>query len=157
MPTESVWDYPRPPRLEHCKQKIRVVCNDTVVADSTRAVRILEKSQPPTYYIPPFDVKVDYLRRSFLSSTVCEFKGVATYWHLVFDKRVIQNAAWTYDSPTKEYSAISGYFAFYASDGVKCFVGDVLVTPQSSDYYGGWVTPEIEGPFKCVPGTKDEE
>ena len=50
---ESVWDYPRPPRLEDSSKQIRIIFNDVVIVDTQRAKRILETSHPPVYHIPP--------------------------------------------------------------------------------------------------------
>jgi uncharacterized protein (DUF427 family) len=149
---ESVWDYPRPPRLEPCALRLRVEFNGETVADTTHAYRLLETSHPPTYYIPQADLKMSLLRpnprRSF-----CEFKGQATYWDLVAGDRVSLAAAWSYPSPTKAFSDLRDHLAFYATRVDACFVGEERVQPQEGDFYGGWITSNIVGPFKGAPGT----
>lgn len=157
MPSkESVWDYPRPPAIEECKRRIKIVFNSTEIADSKNTLRVLEKSQPPVYYIPPSDVVTEFLVKSE-TKALCEFKGVATYWDLYVGDKKSHDAAWSYNDPTSSYSSLKGYLAFYAHKTDKCFVDDELVLPQNSDYYGGWITTGIQGPFKCIPGTKDKD
>jgi uncharacterized protein (DUF427 family) len=149
---ESVWDYPRPPRAEPCAHRVRVELDGEVVADTTRAWRLLETSHPPAYYIPPEDVQREFLkaspRRSF-----CEFKGEACYWDIKVGARTSRDAAWCYLSPNQPYSALRGYFAFYPCRVGACFVGEERVHPQTGDFYGGWITSNIVGPFKGGPGT----
>lgn len=156
MSHESVWDYPRPPAIKECEKRIRVIFNKTEIANSKNALKVLETSQPPVYYIPPSDVRTDLLARSE-TRTLCEFKGRATYWNLRIGNRVSYDAAWSYEEPTKEYSPLKDYFAFYVHKTDKCLVRDERVKPQDSDYYGGWITSEIQGPFKSIPGTKDKD
>jgi uncharacterized protein (DUF427 family) len=153
MQRESVWDYPRPPRVEPCPLRIRVEFAGETIADTTRAVRVLETSHPPTYYIPPEDLKTAFLspnaKRSF-----CEFKGSASYWDVrVGDKESIA-CAWSYPSPTPPYAALRNHLAFDASRVDACRVGDELVQPQQGDFYGGWITANLVGPFKGAPGTR---
>ena len=150
--TESVWDYPRPPRVEPSARRIRVVLGDVTVADTTRAFRVLETSHPPGYYIPPGDVLNEYLRPS-RRRTFCEFKGQASYYDLVVDKRVVRDAAWYYPDPAPGYEVIRDHLAFYPGRVDACFVDEEQVVAQAGDFYGGWVTAEIEGPFKGGPGT----
>ena len=122
------------------------------VADTTRAFRVLETSHPPAYYIPPDDVRMEYLRPSRRHS-FCEFKGRASYYDLVVGGRVVHSAAWYYPDPAPGYEAIRDHVAFYAGRLDACYLGDELVTAQAGDFYGGWVTADIEGPFKGGPGT----
>jgi uncharacterized protein (DUF427 family) len=149
---ESVWDYPRPPRAEPTTKHIRVVWNGETIADTHRAIRILETSHPPVYYIPPQDVRQEYLattnRRTF-----CEFKGAAKYWTLKVGDRRMESAAWSYPNPSADYQAIKGYFAFYVSKMDACYVDDEQAQPQEGDFYGGWITSDIVGPFKGGAGT----
>lgn len=149
---ESVWDYPRPPRVEDVPRRIRVVFNGVVIADTLRAVRVLETSHPPVYYIPPEDIRIAYLQRTDRTS-FCEFKGQASYYTVTVGERVAEDAAWGYDQPTAGYERIAGYVAFYASRVDACHVGDEQVAAQPGDFYGGWITSEIVGPFKGGPGT----
>ena len=152
MKKESVWDYPRPPRMEPCARRARVVFGGETIADSTRAVRVLETSHPPAIYFPPEDVRREFLQaapgRSF-----CEWKGAASYWTLTAGNKTAASAAWSYERPTPAFAAIAGYVAFYPSRAEACYLDEERVTPQPGDFYGGWITAEIEGPFKGGPGS----
>ena len=148
-----MWDYPRPPRLETTPRRIRVLFAGVTVADSSRCLRILETSHPPTYYIPPQDVRMDLLRptdrRSF-----CEFKGSARYWSLRVGDREARDCAWSYPRPTPGYEALRDHLAFFANRVDECRVDDERARPQPGGFYGGWVTAELDGPFKGDPGTE---
>ncbi len=144
---ESVWDYPRPPRVEPTAKRLRVVFNGQTVAETRRAHRVLETSHPPTYYIPKEDVRTEFLVPSS-QRTFCEFKGMASYWTLQVGGRVSENAAWSYPEPAHGYEAVRDHFCFYASRVDACFVDDERVVPQGGDFYGGWVTSDVTGPFK---------
>jgi uncharacterized protein (DUF427 family) len=150
--SESVWDYPRPPRVEPTPRTVRVVFNGVTVAETTHALRVLETSHPPVYYIPPEDVHVEYLRPS-RRRTFCEFKGEACYYDLDVDGRVAEDAGWYYADPARGYEALRGHVAFYPGRVDACFVDEEQVHPQAGDFYGGWITSEISGPFKGGPGT----
>ncbi len=150
--TESVWDYPRPPRVEPSTRRIRVVLGGVIVADTTRAFRVLETSHPPGYYIPPGDVLSEYLRPS-RRRTYCEFKGQASYYDLVVGERVVLDAAWYYPDPGPGYEVIRDHLAFYPGRVDACFVDNEQVAAQEGDFYGGWLTADIVGPFKGGPGT----
>ncbi len=149
---ESVWDYPRPPRVEETARRIRVIFNGEVIADTTRAVRVLETSHPPVYYIPPEDIQMAHLRRTSRRS-FCEYKGQASYYTVTVGARMVPDAAWSYQQPTPGYERIMGYIAFYPARMDACFVDDEQVAAQPGDFYGGWITSEIVGPFKGGPGT----
>ncbi|HSK46707.1 MAG TPA: DUF427 domain-containing protein [Coriobacteriia bacterium] len=149
---ESVWDYPRPPVIEPVGTRVRVVFNGAVIADTTRAYRYLETSHPPSYYIPPEDVAREHLTES-RTTTHCEYKGVARYVNVVVGDREVNDAAWFYPSPSAPYSAIADYFAFYPQKMDECTIDGVRVEPQQGGFYGGWITPEIVGPFKGGAGT----
>jgi uncharacterized protein (DUF427 family) len=149
---ESVWDYPRPPALEPVPERIRVVVDGLVIADTTAAFRVLETSQPPAYYLPPADLDLDRLQPS-LSRTFCEWKGQASYWSVRTDRSVIEDAAWSYPHPTPRFEAITGHLAFYAQKADECWVGDDRVRPNEGSFYGGWITDRIVGPFKGGAGT----
>ena len=151
---ESVWDYPRPPRVEHVTERIRVEFGGQLVADTRRALRVLETSGPPVYYIPPEDVHTEFLHPSE-HSTLCEWKGRAAYWHLELGDRRSRNAAWSYPDPLEGYADIRGYFAFYAQRVGAAFVGDDQARPQPGQFYGGWITDKIAGPFKGEPGSEN--
>jgi uncharacterized protein (DUF427 family) len=149
---ESVWDYPRPPRPEPTSRRIRVIFNGETLADTTRAVRVLETSHPPVYYIPPDDIQMAYFTATTKQS-MCDFKGLARYWTIRIQGKVAENAAWSYPNPTPGYESIKNYLAFYAGGMDACYVDDERVIPQEGDFYGGWITSDIVGPFKGGPGT----
>jgi len=148
---ESVWDYPRPPRCEPTARRIQVHLGELVVADSTRAYRVLETSHPPVYYLPPADVRMDLLEATS-RQTYCEFKGQACYWTLHAGGLVLPNVAWSYPHPTPAFAAIQGYLAFYL-EPLEGFVDGEKAQPQPGRFYGGWITRDIAGPFKGGPGT----
>jgi uncharacterized protein (DUF427 family) len=150
---ESVWDYPRPPKLEPTSAHLVVVLGGVTVADTRNAYRVLETSHPPNYYFPPADVSADAIDRTD-GTSFCEFKGRATYWTVRGGGREAIDAAWGYESPSPAFAPIKGYLAFYAGRMDACYVDDELVTPQPGDFYGGWITKNIEGPFKGGPGTR---
>jgi uncharacterized protein (DUF427 family) len=149
---ESVWDYPRPPRIEDTSKQIRVIFNNVCVAQSICAKRVLETSHPPVYYIPPQDVAHEYLRQTERTS-FCEWKGQATYYTVEVDERFAENAAWCYRHPSPDFEAVKNHVAFYPSKMDACYVGDEMVSAQPGDFYGGWITKDIVGPFKGPPGT----
>ncbi len=153
MNRESVWDYPRPPRLERCAQRLRVEFNGVTVAESINAWRLLETSHPPAYYIPQSDIKMDFLRRN-ASRSFCEFKGAAQYWDLEAGGRTSPSCAWSYPSPSPAYAELRDHLAFYASRVDACYVGEERVQAQPGDFYGGWITANLIGPFKGVPGSR---
>ena len=150
---ESVWDYPRPPRLEKLGARLLVIFNRQTIADTTSGYRVLETSHPPVYYIPPADTDRTYLRPASGTSW-CEFKGVAKYWSLDVEGRQAENAAWSYPTPSPAFADIAGCLAFYASRVDECWVDDERVQPQQGDFYGGWITSRIVGPFKGAIGTQ---
>lgn len=149
---ESVWDYPRPPRLELSSKHIRIFVDDALVVDSSSAYRVLETSHPPVYYVPPSDVKLEWLQPA-AGSSFCEWKGRASYYDLCLAERTIKQVAWGYLKPTRGFELIASHLAFYPGRVDQCFVGDELVQPQDGDFYGGWITSNIVGPFKGSPGT----
>ena len=149
---ESVWDYPRPPRVEPSFQLIRVVFNGKTIAETNRALRVIETSHPPVYYIPPGDVQQQLLTPTTRQS-YCEFKGLATYYELKVGEKVSTNAAWSYYNPSTGYESIKDYVAFYPGRVDACYVDDERVQSQEGDFCGGWITSVIEGPFKGGPGT----
>ncbi len=151
---ESVWQYPRPPRLEATAQRIRIVHGGEPLADTVRALRILETSHPPVYYLPQADIAMQRMRRSASRQSFCEFKGLATYWSLVDAVGgVARDAAWSYENPSPPYGALKGHLAFYASRVDECWVEGERVVAQPGDFYGGWITSNLRGPFKGAPGT----
>jgi len=150
---ESVWDYPRPPRLEPTPRHLCITHGGIVLADTTHALRILETSHPPVYYIPPADIAMQYLIPSPRRGSFCEFKGTATYWSIQLPDATSPDAAWSYAHPSPPYAALRNHLAFYASRVDECTVDGELVIPQPGDFYGGWITSHVQGPFKGPPGT----
>jgi uncharacterized protein (DUF427 family) len=149
---ESVWDYPRPPALENSSRHIEVRFNGVTIADTRRAKRILETSHPPVYYIPPADIRMEFLHEN-PRATWCEWKGLARYYDLEVNGRRADLAAWYYPLPTRIYEPMMTYVAFYPHLMEACLVDGERVVPQDGDFYGGWVTREIVGPFKGGEGT----
>ncbi len=150
---ESVWDYPRPPRLEAVPKRVRIEFNSVTIADSTRAYRVLETSHPPVYYIPPGDIRMEYLRRE-PGRSFCEYKGQADYYSVVVDSKQAVKVAWAYPDPTERFAALTDHLAFYAGPMDGCWVGDDRVMPQPGGFYGGWITPDVVGPFKGNAGSE---
>lgn len=152
MGQESVWEYPRPPRIEKFVGHVRVTFAGEVIADSNQAHRILETSHPPVYYIPVSDVTMGYLTKTEPSS-FCEWKGAAHYYHLKVGAVVSPQVGWGYESPNMAFSAIKDHMAFYAHKVEACYVNDEKVQAQEGDFYGGWITSNIVGPFKGEEGS----
>ncbi|MDF1597121.1 MAG: DUF427 domain-containing protein [Acidimicrobiia bacterium] len=150
---ESVWDYPRPPRVERSAVPVWIEFSGRPVARSDRALRVLETSHPPVFYIPLDDVDPGVLEPSPTSS-FCEFKGRASYYTLRVGEAVSVDAAWTYLDPSPGYEILAGAVAFYPGRVDACYVGDELVEPQPGDFYGGWITSNVVGPFKGGAGTR---
>ncbi len=149
---ESVWDYPRPPRLEPTQKEIKVVFNGITIVQSTNAKRVLETSHPPVYYIPQEDILMQYLI-AVPGSSFCEWKGEAVYYSVEVNDKRAEKAVWSYPRPTKAFQTIKDHLAFYAQAMDGCYVAGELVTPQPGGFYGGWITSDIVGPFKGVPGS----
>jgi len=149
---ESVWDYPRPPRVEPVARRVRIVFADVTLADTERALRVLETSHPPTYYLPPEDVRRDLLRPE-PERSICEWKGTACYFGVQVGERLAAASAWSYPEPLPAFAVLKDHFAFYASRMDACYVGEERVTPQPGGFYGGWITADVVGPFKGGPGT----
>lgn len=149
---ESVWDYPRPPRVEKTSKTLKVIINGEVIAQTHDGYRVLETSHPPAYYIPQVDIQLNYLEGTS-HTTFCEFKGAANYWTITVGDQVVSNAAWSYPNPASGFEAIKDHICFYASKMDECYVDDELVQPQAGDFYGGWITSDIVGPFKGGAGT----
>jgi uncharacterized protein (DUF427 family) len=150
---ESVWDYPRPPRLEAITASIEILFAGKLIASTNGAYRVLETSHPPAYYLPPSDVNPEYVRPSGSGSSFCEWKGMATYYTVTVGERSLPKVGWAYPTPTPEFSAIANYLSFYAQPMDSCFVDGELVIPQPGGFYGGWITSNIIGPFKGIPGS----
>lgn len=152
--TESVWDYPRPPRLEVATRLVEVWLGGAAIARSTRSHRVLETSHPPVYYIPAEDIELGTLEPVSGAGSVCEWKGSATYLDVIgADGRRVPRGAWTYHRPTGGFAPIADAVAFYPALMDACTVDGELVRPQPGGFYGGWVTDDLIGPFKGAPGT----
>jgi uncharacterized protein (DUF427 family) len=152
MPVESVWDYPRPPRLEASSDRVVVTHAGVVIADTTRALRILETSHPPNYYLPRSDVDLSLLV-PVPGTTFCEFKGVASYADLVVGGDRMPRAVWWYAAPTAGYEALVDHISLYPGRVDQCTIDGEVVQAQEGDFYGGWITSRVRGPFKGAPGT----
>ena len=154
---ESVWDYPRPPRVELSPKLVTVVLGGVEVCRTTRAWRVLETSHPPVWYLPRADWVVGALEPAG-GSSYCEWKGVATYLDVVGrndvagDRRA-PRAAWTYPDPTPAFACLQDAVAVYPAAMDACEVDGEVVQPQDGGFYGGWVTRDVVGPFKGAPGT----
>ena len=162
LPEENVWDYPRPARLEKFEGKLTIIDGGKVIAQSTNAFRALETSHPPTYYIPKDDVDMSLFSLN-RRATMCEWKGRASYWDYTSQsstptraRQVLANAAWSYeeDGVTSNFVPITGFLSFYAQYFDQCLVNEEMVKAQEGDFYGGWITSNLKGPFKGIPGSK---
>ncbi|MDX1662856.1 MAG: DUF427 domain-containing protein [Candidatus Promineifilaceae bacterium] len=149
---ESVWDYPRPPRLEPTDKHIEIFFNGERVAATRRAYRVLETSHPPVYYIPPEDINQDFLEPS-AGTSFCEWKGQARYYDVVVGGHRAAKVAWAYPSPTTSFTPIKDYVAFYAGPMDSCLVDGEEARPQPGNFYGGWITDDVVGPFKGETGS----
>ncbi|WP_375272640.1 DUF427 domain-containing protein [Sphingomonas sp.] len=149
---ESVWRYPRPAVAQASTRHVRVEHGGVVIADTRAPVRTLETSHPPTWYLPPADIATNLLRRSDRRS-FCEWKGVATYWHLQVGGVLLRDIAWSYLDPSRDFTMLRDHLAFYAAPLDHCTVDGEQVRPQPGGFYGGWITDDLAGPFKGVPGS----
>jgi len=149
---ESVWDYPRPPRVEPSTRRVRIRLGGVTVVDTTDAVRVLETSHPPAWYVPLAAVRFGELVRE-ARTTVCEFKGRAAYWTVVAGGARALAAAWGYPDPAPGYEVLADRFTVYPERMDACWVDDERVEPQPGGFYGGWVTADVVGPFKGGPGS----
>ena len=149
---ESVWNYPRPPRVEAASKHIKIIFNGKLIVDTHRARRVLETSHPPNYYIALDNVATEYLIPTS-HATFCEWKGTASYYTLKVGDREAKNAAWYYPNISPDYKALEGYVSFYPGLMDACYVDDEKVKPQAGGFYAGWITQDIVGPFKGEAGT----
>ncbi|WP_371038642.1 DUF427 domain-containing protein [Rhodosalinus sp. FB01] len=152
LPRENVQSYPRPPALEPVPQRVTVRLGGVTVADTTHALRVLETHHAPTYYLPPEDIGATL--RPVGGATFCEWKGAARYFDVLAGATTAPRAAWSYDHPTAGFAPLAGFVAFYAGLMDEAWVGGVRVLPQPGDFYGGWVTPNLEGRIKGAHGTR---
>jgi len=150
--TENVWDYPRPPRVEPSSERVVVTHGGVVLADTTASVRVLETSHPPTYYLPASDF-TDGVLRPAEGASWCEWKGQAAYLDLVVGEEVLSGIAWTYPDPSARFEVLKDHVALYPGRVDECTVDGEVVQPQPGNFYGGWITSRVTGPFKGGPGT----
>ncbi len=150
---ESVWAYPRPAIAEPTSKRIQVIFNGVMIADSVRTFRVLETSHPPSYYIPPEDVELQYFIRG-TGRSMCEWKGAANYYTVDVNGKQAANCAWYYPSPTPEFVKMKDHIAFYPAMMDECRVAGEIASPQEGGFYGGWVTKDIVGPIKGGPGSR---
>jgi uncharacterized protein (DUF427 family) len=150
---ERVWDYPRPPAVVPCARRVRVELGGEVLADSVSALRVLETRHPPTVYVPGADIRSELLVMSSARSTWCEFKGAARYLDAVVGERRVSAVGWTYENPSPDYQSLRGHVAFYPGRVDGAWMDDERIEAQNSDFYGGWITADLIGPFKGPPGT----
>jgi uncharacterized protein (DUF427 family) len=148
----SVWDYPRPPRIAPDTREVVVRWRDVEVARSRRALCVLETANPPSFYLPWEDVAVQLFEPA-PGESFCEWKGPAYYWRLVDGTRRTQSVAWSYPEPLAGAEVLADYVAFYPAM-LACTVDGARVQPQPGGFYGGWITPELVGPFKGEPGSE---
>jgi uncharacterized protein (DUF427 family) len=150
---ESVWAYPRPAIAEPSAARIMIEHCGIIVAETRASIRTLETSHPPSYYIPPADIAPDILRRAN-GSSFCEWKGAAAYWDVVIGDTVLPRVGWSYPSPSRSFAQLRDHVAFYAGPFDRCSVNGETVLPQPGDFYGGWITSKLAGPFKGVTGSQ---
>ena len=151
---ESVWDYPRPPRIVRAGRRVRIEHSGETIADSTRALRVLETASPPTIYVPAADVRTELLHGVEAEHTHCEWKGRASYYDLEAGGERARSVARIYPDPRDAFAELRDHIAFYAGRVDAAWLGEERVRPQGGSFYGGWVTDEIEGPYKGEPGTE---
>ena len=148
----SVWTFPRPAIAEPCPAHVMIEHRGIVIADTRASVRTLETSHPPSYYIPPGDIAPGVLRRA-AGSSFCEWKGSALYWDVVIGDLVLPRVGWSYPDPTPAFAMLRDHVAFYAAPFDRCSVDGETVVPQPGAFYGGWITADLAGPFKGIPGS----
>lgn len=148
---ERVRDYPRPPRLEISQDQIRVEALGEILVETQRSLRVLETFHPPTYYLPPEAMNQGLLVPAPGRPSFCEWKGVASYYDVVAGEERINRAVWTYNHPSERFRELAGWFALYPGQMDGCWVNGERVIPQQGGFYGGWITSQVEGPFKGDP------
>ena len=152
LPPENVWDYPRPPVWQRVDRPVRIVFGGTTIAHTEAALRVLETSHPPVYYLPP-DAFLPGSLREAAGGSFCEWKGHARYWDICHGALCAARAGWSYPDPVAAFAELRDHVAVYAGPMQACFVGDEQVTGQPGGFYGGWITRNLRGPFKGVPGS----
>lgn len=150
---ESVWDFPRPPVAHRTAVHIVIELGAVTIVDSRRAVRTLETSHPPSYYVPPDDVAAGVLVPA-AGTSFCEWKGSARYFDVIAGGERRERAAWAYPDPTPGFAMLRDHVAFYAAAINVCRVDGEAAVPQPGGFYGGWITSAVAGPFKGIPGSR---
>ena len=149
----SVWDFPRPPAVERVLDRVTIELAGQTIVDTQRCLRVCETASPPTYYVPRADI-VEGILVPGEGRSMCEWKGAARYFDVVVGERRSAQAAWDYPSVSDEYAVLADHVAFYASRVERCTVAGEVARPQSGQFYAGWITSELTGPFKGDPGTQ---
>lgn len=149
---QSVWSFPRPAIAEQSAAHVRIEHGGLIIADTNASIRTLETSHPPNYYIPPDAIAPGVLRRAG-GSSFCEWKGSAQYWDVVIGDLVLPRVSWSYPDPSPSFAMLRDHVAFYAGPFDCCSVNGETVVPQPGAFYGGWITSDLAGPFKGVPGS----
>jgi uncharacterized protein (DUF427 family) len=150
---ESVWDYPRPAIVEQVTSHLKIMHRGVAIAETKRGVRTLETSHPPSYYFPREDVAMHLLSVS-QNTSVCEWKGNASYFDVNAGGAILRDSAWSYANPTRPFALLRNHIAFYAAPFEDCFVDGEKVVPQPGGFYGGWITSRLAGPFKGISGSR---
>lgn len=148
----SVWSFPRPAIAQPCAAHIVIEHRGTIVANARASVRTLETSHPPSYYISPDDIAAGVLRRAS-GNSFCEWKGTAVYWDVLIGDLVLPRVGWSYPDPSPAFAMLRDHVAFYAAPFERCSVDGQVVIPQLGAFYGGWITPDLAGPFKGIAGS----
>lgn len=148
----SVWDFPRPAIAERCTAHLTIEFAGSVIAETRRSVRTLETSHPPSYYFPPEAIARDVLRRAS-GTSFCEWKRSAIYWDVIVGDHILPRVGWSYPDPTEQFALLRDHVAFYAAPFDRCTVDGGTVIAQPGGFYGGWITSDLAGPFKGVPGS----
>jgi uncharacterized protein (DUF427 family) len=148
----SVWGFPRPPRVLHDSREVVVRWGEVEIARTRRAVLVQETAHPPSFYLPWSDVDRARFERA-AGSSFCEWKGPAQYWTLVDGARRLPKVAWSYPQPLPGAEALADCVSLYPAQ-LDCRVDGAPVQPQPGGFYGGWITPELAGPFKGEAGSE---
>lgn len=149
---QSVWSFPRPAIAERSGAHVMIEHRGLIIADTQASIRTLETSHPPSYYIPPEAIAPGTLRRAG-GSSFCEWKGAAQYWDVVIGDLVLPRVGWSYPDPSPAFATLRDHVAFYAGPFDRCSVDGETVVPQPGSFYGGWITGDLVGPFKGIPGS----
>ena len=148
----SVWDFPRPAIAEPCAARVRIEHRGQLIADTQASMCTFETSHPPSYYIPRDAITPGMLRAAG-GGSYCEWKGSATYWDVIVDGIVLPKVGWSYPDPTPAFALLRDHVAFYAAPFGRCSIDGEAVVAQPGNFYGGWITADLAGPLKGIPGS----